>query len=96
MWRSLDLEMAIVRCKSQSTKDLTSAEGCWWCRLPSGSVNRFARQTILGSKAQVLKILDFRRDINAKIGRNLKMSPLHKEFKDIPDDKISPGSKSQL
>lgn len=64
MWRSLDLEMAIVRCKSQSTKDLTSAKGCWWCRLPSGSVNRFARQIILG----------FRRDINAKIGRNLKIS----------------------
>ena len=57
MWRSLDLEMAIVRCKSQSTKDLTSAEGYWWCRLPSGSIKWFLRQTILGSEARVLKIL---------------------------------------
>ena len=57
MWRSLDLEIAIVRCKSQSAKDLTNAEGCWWCRLPSGSVKQFAGQTILGSEARVPKIL---------------------------------------
>lgn len=57
MWRSLDLEMAIVRCKSQSTKDLTSAKGYWWCKLPSGSIKRFVRQTISGSEARALKIL---------------------------------------